>query len=218
MISPHDPADGETFGIPVPGTRTSTARRGSEVVAIVPDPVHVVDHETAEPITTRGTSLWAAGARARHLNARHDAHRRRSMRSGRWPSGCPNPSPWSKALGGRSNSSGLGHGENPPAGAAARARAGFPLLGPGGGGTTTARIDAAGCRDPADHPVRARRPRPVDAVLRAGLRRFDDAPRRAPDRRSAVCQARCGGGTLARWRSCRPCARSRAAGSTASPR
>ena len=53
VISPIDPADTETFEISFQNENL-IARHGGEVVAIVPDLICVVDHETAEPITTEG--------------------------------------------------------------------------------------------------------------------------------------------------------------------
>lgn len=53
VISPLDPADAETFEISFQNENL-IARHGGEVVAIVPDLICVVDHETAEPITTEG--------------------------------------------------------------------------------------------------------------------------------------------------------------------
>ncbi|GAA1061850.1 DUF917 domain-containing protein [Agromyces bracchium] len=53
VISPLDPADGGTFEISFQNENL-IARRDGEVVAIVPDLICVVDHESAEPITTEG--------------------------------------------------------------------------------------------------------------------------------------------------------------------
>jgi DUF917 family protein len=53
IISPLDPADGSTFEIAFQNENL-IARRDGEVVAIVPDLICVVDHESAEPITTEG--------------------------------------------------------------------------------------------------------------------------------------------------------------------
>ncbi|WP_400996634.1 DUF917 domain-containing protein [Agromyces sp. GXQ0307] len=53
VISPLDPADGGTFEISFQNENL-IARRDGAVVAIVPDLICVVDHESAEPITTEG--------------------------------------------------------------------------------------------------------------------------------------------------------------------
>ena len=53
VISPLDPASSETFEISFQNENL-VARRNGEVVAIVPDLICVVDHESAEPITTEG--------------------------------------------------------------------------------------------------------------------------------------------------------------------
>lgn len=53
MIAPLGADDGDTFEISFQNENL-TARRGDTLVAIVPDLICVVDHETAEPITTEG--------------------------------------------------------------------------------------------------------------------------------------------------------------------
>jgi DUF917 family protein len=53
VISPLDPACSTAFEISFQNENL-IARRDGEVVAIVPDLICVVDHETAEPITTEG--------------------------------------------------------------------------------------------------------------------------------------------------------------------
>ncbi len=53
VISSAGPADGESIEISFQNENL-VARRDGEVLAIVPDLICVVDHETAEPITTEG--------------------------------------------------------------------------------------------------------------------------------------------------------------------
>ncbi|MBP5800589.1 DUF917 domain-containing protein [Microbacterium maritypicum] len=53
VIAPLGADDGDTFEISFQNENL-TARRGDALVAIVPDLICVVDHETAEPITTEG--------------------------------------------------------------------------------------------------------------------------------------------------------------------
>jgi DUF917 family protein len=53
VIAPLDADEGDTFEISFQNENL-IAHRGETLVAIVPDLICVVDHETAEPITTEG--------------------------------------------------------------------------------------------------------------------------------------------------------------------